>query len=132
VKGQSGIEYMIIIGFVTLAITLIIVSAYFYIGLAGDRIKQNQIEVLATKIISSSESVFFAGEPSQATITIYVPSGVVSIELIDYDLIIASQTSAGITKRAFTSRVKLNGNISAVQGSKKLTIKAQENGVNIS
>lgn len=130
-KAQSGIEYMIITGFITLAISTILVAAYFYVGLSKDSIRMNQIETLATKIINSAESVFYAGQPSQTTITIYIPSGINSIELKDYDLIITASTSSGTMKRAFTSRVKLEGNINAGQGSKKLVIKALSDKVSI-
>jgi len=131
-KAQSGIEYMIIIGFVSLAITLVLVAAYFYINMSKDKIRENQVEVLANKIISSSESVFFAGEPSQVTIIIYVPQGISNIELSGYDLLISASTSAGIAKRAFTSKVPLEGTISSSEGSKKLLIKALSNEVMIS
>lgn len=131
-KSQSGVEYLIIIGFVTFAITTILIAAYFYIGLTRDKINMNQIEVLANKIISSSESVFFAGTPSQTTITVYLPGNVRNIEFIDNDLIITASSSTGTIKRAFTSKVPLQGNIQLGEGSKKLTIKAEADYVQIS
>jgi len=131
-KAQSGIEYMIIIGFVSLAIAVVLLSAYFYINMSKDRIRENQIEVMASKIISSSEAVFFAGEPSQATVTVYVPQGVSNIDISGYDLIITSSASSGTNKRAFTSKVNITGTINAVEGAKKLLIKAEADRVVIS
>ncbi len=131
-KGQSGIEYLIITGFVTLAVTTILIAAYFYIGISRDRIRINQIETIATKIISSAESVFFAGEPSQTTITIYMPQGIKNIEFNEKNLIITFSTSTGTMKRAFSSRVTLEGSIQVGEGSRKLLIKAQPDKVIIS
>ena len=131
-SGQSGIEYLIIIGFVTLAITIILITAYFYMGLSRDKINMNHIEVMANKIISSSESVFFSSSPSQTTIIVYIPKSIKFITLQDYNLIITASTSSGTTKRAFPSRVKLQGSISVGEGSRKLTIKAEEDYVSIS
>jgi len=130
-KAQSGIEYMMIIGFVTFAISVILITAYFYIDMSRDRIRINQIETLAAKIVNSAESVFYAGQPSQATVTIYVPTGVESIEPTGYDLIITASTSSGVMKRAFTSKVMIEGNINPSQGSKRLVIKALSDKVSI-
>lgn len=130
-QAQSGIEYLMIIGFVTLAVSVVLLLAYFYIGISKDRIRDNQIEVLANKIINSAESVFFAGEPSQATVTIYMPGNVNKIEFLDKDLIITFSTSSGTSKRAFSSRVELSGNINPTEGYKKLLIKAEADKVSV-
>jgi len=131
-KSQSGVEYLIIIGFVTLAITTVLILAYFYVGISKDKINENQIEALANKIISSSESVFFAGQPSQTTITVFIPSNINSIEIQNTELIITATTSTGTSKRAFPSKVPLQGTIPITEGSKTLLIKALENNVEIS
>jgi len=128
-KAQSAIEYLIVIGFVTLAVSIVLVAAYFYIGMSRDRIRQNQMEALATKIINSAESVFYSGEPSQVTIIVYAPSGINEIEFLNYDLIITASTSSGTMKRAFTSRVILTGNINPGEGTKRLRIKAESDKV---
>ena len=128
-RSQSGIEYMIIIGFVSVAITVVLLSAYFYIGMSKDKIRENQLEVFADKILSSAESVFYAGEPSQVTITVYVPSGITSITFSGTELIVTASTSAGQMKRAFSSKVNITGSINSGEGSKNLIIKAQPNTV---
>ena len=86
---------------------------------------------LSNKIINSAESVFFAGEPSQATVTIYMPGNVNKIEFLDKDLIITFSTSSGTSKRAFSSRVELSGNINPTEGYKKLLIKAEADKVSV-
>lgn len=94
----------------------------------------NQIEVLANKIISSSESVFFAGTPSQTTITIYLPRNIQNIEFQDTELIITASSSTGNIKRAFTSKVPFDptSSVTLGEGSRELTIKAYDDYVNIS
>jgi len=128
-KSQSAIEYLIIIGFVTFAITSVIIIAYFYLGMSRDKIRENQIENLAIKIIDSAESVFYAGEPSQITISVYFPEGIDSIQFSGYNLIINASMSSGKMSRAFTSRVFLSGNINPTPGTKKLKLRAESSGV---
>lgn len=128
-KGQIGIEYMIIIAFVTFAIMTTLSLAVFYSGQVKDDIKLNQVENFAVQLINSAESVFFAGEPSKATVRLYLPEGVQSVAINSEGLFITVQGSHGITKRLFTSRVPLSGSISPNQGTKKITLTATETNV---
>jgi len=131
-RGQTGIEYVIIMGFVTFAVMSVLVLAYFYSDNIKDQIKLNQVESFAAQLINSAESVYFAGEPSETTVSLYLPEGVKSIEIISNNLIITTSTSSGENKRAFTSRVPLEGAISQGEGMKKLVIKAEVDHVSIS
>ncbi len=131
-KSQISTEYLIILGFVTFAVISVIMLAYFYSGMARDRIIQNQVEAFAKKIISSSEAVFYSGEPSKTYITAYLPSQVTSIEIQDYDIIITASASSGTTKQAFSSKVKLSGSLTATEGTKKIKIEALQDKVMIS
>lgn len=131
-RCQVSTEYLIVIGFVTFVIAITLLMAYSYSGLARDKIALNQIEVFANKIIRSSESVFYAGEPSLAYISAYLPSNAKSIEILDYEIAITISTSSGEVKRAFPSKVRLQGSISATEGTKKIRIQALQNAVIIS
>ena len=131
-RGQAGIEYMIIVGFVTFAIMSVLVLAYFYSNSIKDRISQNQIELFANKIIRSAESVFYSGEPSKATIPIYIPDNVISIEVANYEIFVSARNPFGITKSSFSSKVPLTGTVSASSGSKKIIITAESNSVLLS
>lgn len=128
-KGQIGIEYMIIIAFVTFAIMTTLSLAVFYSGQVKDDIKLNQVENFAVQLINSAESVFFAGEPSKATVRLYFPEGVQNVTINSEGLFIIVQGSHGINKRFFTSRVPLSGSISPNQGTKKITLTATETNV---
>ena len=80
-RAQIGVEYMIIVGFVTFAIMSVLVLAIFYSGQIKDSIKLNEVENFVAQLISSAESVFFAGEPSKTTVRLYLPEGVESLEI---------------------------------------------------
>lgn len=131
-KGQVGVEYMIIIGFVTLAIMSIVTLAYFYSNHVKDRIRVNQVENFASQLVSSAESVFFAGEPSKTTISLYLPEGVEDVTIVQDAVIITTRVSSGQNKRAFSSKVPLNGSISFSEGIKNLVLKAEANFLQIS
>ena len=125
-RGQIGIEYMIIIGFITFAITMTLVFAYFYSDQIKDRIKMNQIDNFGVQLISSAESVYFSGEPSKSTVRYYLPEGVSSIEIIDDSIVIEISLSSGFNRIAYSSRVPLSVEIPEGEGIKVLVLEAKE------
>ncbi len=131
-RGQTGVEYMIVIGFVTFVIMSILVLAIFYSDQVRDSIKLNQVESFMTQLINSAETVFYSGEPSKTTIHIYLPAGVEEIYIGTYYVSVSVETSSGINKRVFTSEVPLEGNVSTGEGTKKIIIEAKQDHVMIS
>lgn len=131
-KGQVGIEYMIIVGFVSFAVIAILLLAFFYSGQIKDSIKLNQAENFAEQLIGSAESVFFAGEPSKTTISLYLPDNVENIDITNDYVTITMQLSTGQNIRSYETRVPLQGTITTSEGIKKLTLTATETNVVIS
>jgi len=130
--AQVSIEYLLIVGFVTFVVIGILGVAFFYSGAIRDKIKETQINNYANKIVSTSESVFYAGKPSRATVSAYLPDNVEQIEILGYDLIITFSSSSGRNKVAFTSEVQLSEGIpslSTSQGLKRVEIEAEESQV---
>lgn len=131
-RGQISTEYLIIVGFVTFVVIAILGIALTYTAQIKDTIKMTHIENFANKLISSSESIFFAGEPSRIEITGYIPEGVTDIQIIGKEVVFNVSTSSGDNVRAFTSKVDLEGTISPSSGVKKLQLTAKEDKVVIS
>lgn len=131
-KAQAGIEYLIVVGFVTFIVIGILGIAFFYSNSVRDKIKTTQLSNFANKLISTCESVFYAGEPSKATITAYLPENVDSIEILDNELIFTYQTSTGVNKISFSSNVPISGTLGSSSGLRRIQVLAQQNQVVIS
>lgn len=131
-RGQISTEYLIVVGFVVFLVLGIIGVAFFYTSVTNDQIKVSQVSNFANKIISSSESVFYAGEPSKLTITGYMPIGVTSFEIMSSEIVANITTSSGVTRISFTSNVPLSGSVSISDGVKRIQVVAQQNEVLIS
>lgn len=123
-KGQISTEYLIVVGFVTFLIISVVGLAFFYSGSITDRIKLDQIQNFANKIISSAEQVFYAGEPSRVVINAYLPSGVEQIEIVNNDLVFNVSTSSGLTRIAFPGKVQIEGALSLDPGVKRINVVA--------
>ena len=127
-KAQSSMEFLILMGFLTLIIIGILSIGYFYSSTTNDRIRSSQVSSFANKIISTSETVFYAGEPSKATISVRLTDGIQDIEIINDTLIITYSLATGQNKISFSSNVPLaessTAEISSNSGIKNLVIVA--------
>ncbi|MBI2045125.1 hypothetical protein HYT23_03640 [Candidatus Pacearchaeota archaeon] len=132
-KSQIGVEYMIVVGFVTFAILSVLTLAYFYSDQIKESIRLNQIESFATQLVRSAEGVFFSGEPSRTTVRLYLPDGVESIQIVSDAVIITTNTGKGNKNiRVFESKVLMQpGSITPSEGIKKLTLTALAGEVSI-
>ncbi len=123
-------EFLILMGFLTFVIIGILGVGYFYSNTISDRIKANQVNNFAIKIISTSETVFYAGEPSRSTVSAHLPENVQDIEIIDNAIIITYNLATGENKAAFPSNVPIIENPSALMtsnsGIKKITVVANQ------
>lgn len=125
-RAQVGIEYMIILSFVSFAIMVVFSLAIFFSGQTKDQIRLNQIENFAIKVVNSAESVFFAGEPSKTTLLLNLPDGVNDITVDSGGLIFRVNTISGENVRFFESRVPLSGIIDKNEGTKKIVLIATD------
>ena len=127
-KAQSSMEFLILMGFLTFVITAILAIGYIYSGTINDRIKSSQIQSFANKITTTSETVFYSGEPSRATISAHLPDAVDEIEVINNTIVITYQLTTGQNKISFSSNVPVVENasaqISSISGIKSMTILA--------
>lgn len=128
-KGQVSIEYIILVGFVTFILIGTLGLAFFYSGAIKDKVRSNQISNFAGKVISTAESVYYYGEPSKATISVYLPEGIDELEFYEKNILITIQTSSGTEKVAFASKVPLEGSLDPSIGIKNIEISAQDNKV---
>ena len=127
-RAQSSMEFLILMGFLTFVIIGILAIGYFYSGTTNDRIKSSQISSFTNKIISTSETVFYAGEPSKATISARLPEGIQDIEIINNTIVVTYYLTTGQNKISFSSNVPiaedLTGEVSSSSGIKNFIIVA--------
>lgn len=121
-------EFLILMSFLTFIIISTLGIGYFYSNTINDRIKASQVTNFANKIIATSETVFYAGEPSKATISVHFPENVQDIEIMNNTIIITYNLASGTNKIAFPSNVpiveELGAEISPSSGIKNIVIVA--------
>jgi hypothetical protein len=70
------VEYFIVVGFATFIVITLIALAFFYTDAVKDRMILTQVDSFASKVISSAESVYYAGEPSRLLLKLNLPEQV--------------------------------------------------------
>lgn len=125
-RGQISLEYIIVVAFVMFAVIILLGISLFYASGVQDQIKVNQLSTFAEKIISSAESVYYAGEPSKVTITAFLPKGVTNFQTNSNSLIFTFVTTTGTSINAFESNVPLDNSftLSLNEGVKRISITA--------
>ncbi len=129
-KAQSSMEFLILMGFLTFVMVVIIGAGFYYSNTINDRMKSSQIANFANKITSTAEVVFYAGEPSKATITAHLPDGVTDLQIIENSIVITHSLTSGENTIAYQSSVPMVENFSAelsiFSGIKSIVIVANE------
>ena len=115
-RAQIGMEYLMIVGFLTFVIIGTLGIAMYHNNTIRDVISSRQVESMSTKIVSAAETVFYAGEPSKVTIVSYIPDGISEINISDDTIFVTFQSTSGTNKVSFPSNVPITGNISTVSG----------------
>jgi len=130
-KAQIGMEYLMVIGFLTFVLIGTLGIAMYHNNTIRDMISSRQVETMSNKIISAAESVFYAGEPSKVTITSYIPNGISEISITDNTLFVTFQSSSGNNKVSFPSNVPITGTLSTTSGLRNIVIIATSDIVTI-
>ena len=129
--AQIGMEYLMIVGFLTFVIITTLGIAMYHNNTIRDMITSRQVETMSNKIVSAAESVFYAGEPSKVTIVSYIPEGISEIEITDNTLFVTFQSSSGTNKASFPSNVPITGTLSITSGLRNIIVEATSSSVTI-
>jgi uncharacterized protein (UPF0333 family) len=125
-RGQVALEYMLLIGFLTMVVISLIGISMYYSKETETTINTNQIDKIAKEIVDNAESVYYFGEPSKSTIKIFIPQGVKSINITPREINFRVLTTYGETDIFYQSTVNITGNISPAYGFHYVTIEARE------
>ncbi|MBI2208848.1 hypothetical protein HYU50_05115 [Candidatus Woesearchaeota archaeon] len=132
-KSQISVEYMVIIGFVTLITIPLILIYHSFVQDSSNEITSTQTQQIAQKIIDAAKSVYYLGEPSQTTLKVNMPDNVVSADLsAGYEVVFKVKTNSGTSDIVQNSPVNITGSLPTAEGLYTITIKAKSGHVEVS
>ena len=131
-NGQVSVEYMLIIGFVTvITIPLIIIYQTFNED-SNTEINSAQVEQVAKKVVDTAESMYYLGEPSQTSIRVNIPNGVKAGRIGNNEIVFNLTVGSGTAEIVRSSPVNITGSLPSEKGTYTLTIKAYSGNVTVS
>tara|TARA_B100000315_G_C14242428_1_gene435923 strand:- start:73 stop:495 length:423 start_codon:yes stop_codon:yes gene_type:complete len=132
-EAQVSIEYMMLIGFVTVITIPLIIIYHSFTQESGDEINSAQILQVAKKVIDSAESVYYLGEPSQTILKVNIPGNVVLANLsAGYEVVFKIRTKTGKADIVQNSNVNITGSLPTNEGTYMVTVKAVSDHVEVS
>ena len=132
-KSQISVEYMVIIGFVTLITIPLILIYHSFVQDSSDEITATQVQQIAQKIADTAESVYYIGEPSQTTLNINMPDMVAAVNLsAGYEIVFKIRTGSGTADIVQGSSVNITGSLPVNKSSYAITLTAKSDYVEVS
>ena len=131
-KSQISIEYMAIIGFITVVTIPLIYIYYTHIYSSTESVASEQSIQIARKIGDAAEEIYYLGKPSQTTIKLSFPDNIVSTNLSNREVLFRMRTRSGVSDVVYVTAVNMSGSLPSSPGIHTLTIKAEEGFVQVS
>ena len=132
-EAQISMEYMLLIGFVTVMTIPLIIIYFTFTQQSGDEIRSTQVLEISKKIVDAAESVYYLGEPSQTTLRVNIPSNIVDINLSSgKEIIFKIKTGSGIVDIVQSTSVNITGSLPTNKSYYRITLKAKSNYVEAS
>lgn len=124
-RGQSAIEYLIIVGFALTVIAVLVIVYYEYDSTSKAQVITSQVDRVVKKMVDAAEEIYFLGAPTRSTLKVYMPQNVEQITISTREVNFRVRDKQGISDIEYASSVNLTGNISSTQGVKYIKIIAQ-------
>jgi uncharacterized protein (UPF0333 family) len=132
-EAQISVEYMFIIGFVTVVVVPLIVIYHTFTQESSEEISSSQIIQVAKKVVDAAESVYYLGEPSQTTLKVSIPDNIVSVNLsAGYEVVFKMKTKSGKSDIVQNSKVNITGSLPVNEGIYTVTVRAVSDHVEVS
>lgn len=125
--GQTAVEYLMLFSLVFAILSLLTYYAQEMTERNREEIIISNAIIAANKIAEAADIVYTQGEPSQITLSVYIPENVQAIEFSNKMIILKIKVASGINDVFATSKAPfdLTSFISTTSGTKRIKVKAE-------
>ncbi len=131
-KSQVAVEYLIMLGVILFLFSIVWGKVNQVAESTRINVRVSNAEAYLEKLKTNIDLVNFYGEPTKIEIIVYVPDGVNFVNLVNNQIILGVQTSAGETIMGVKTRANLTGSLPHKRGTYTVFIKASGEFVNLS
>ena len=123
-RGQVSMEYMLVVGFMFLLLTPLLILYATTRQDTTDSLSEGQVIRAGNTIRDVAERVYFAGDPSQETVTITLPETLTDARIDNRSMIFTLVGARGNYDVAITGLAPLNGTLPATAGRHVVVLRA--------
>lgn len=125
-RGQAAFEYLVMFSIV---LTILLLLTYY----AQDMTERNRSDIISSnaviavnKIAEAADIVYTQGEPSQITLSVYIPENLESIDFNNGFIIMKVRVGSGISDIFAVSKANFTTDsyISADSGTRRIKVRA--------
>jgi len=131
-KGQTALEYFIIVSVAFLILLPLVIYANELIISYNDETRISLAENAVKKIGENADWVYSQGQPAKRTTEVYMPGNIDQVSLKNNTVLIRVRTSAGASDLYYNTISPLNGSLPSSEGYYKMSLTAYQNFVNVS
>jgi len=131
-KAQSAMEYYTIVAVALMILLPLSIYVYQLLYQYGDDTKISLSKDAVNELGETADWVFSQGPPAIYTFqNFYIPEGIESITIDDYEILFKVRTSSGISDIYYYTIAPLDGSIPSNSGYYPIAVIAYENNVTI-
>jgi len=124
-------EYLVIVGFVTVIVLPMLIIFYAYADRTEDEIVSNQVQKIALKISDSAEAMYYLGEPSRTSLKAYFPKNINNITIGNNEITFILHTKDGLDHIVVYTPVSVQGSLDTHSGYHNMNIESRGSYVEI-
>ena len=124
-RGQTSIEYLILIGFILIALIPIF---YYALSESSNTVRLNEAEDSVNTLAKAADSVYALGPGTKNYVWVNFPGGIDSISFSDKRVLIKLNIFGGLSDIYVESKAELTGSISITQGGHRIKVEALDSG----
>jgi len=130
-KAQASMEYLVIVGFITVMVIPMILIFYSYADRTEDQIISNQVQKIALKISDSAEAMYYLGEPSRTRVRSYFPKSINNISIGNNEITFIVRTKNGLDHIVIYTPIPVQGTLNTHSGYHNINIRSMGSYVDI-
>jgi len=131
-KGQSALEYALIVGIALLIMIPLWVSINSSLGVTKTELQSSYAKHAVSKLKGAADAVYVQGSPAKFTLLVNFPEGISNITISNNEISIRLETPAGISDVVAITLGPVVGSISPTSGTHRVIVRAVDNIVNVS
>lgn len=128
-RGQSALEYAIMVGIALMILIPLWVSIHNSVTVTRSGLQSSYALNAVSRLKSAADAVYVQGEPAKFTVIITMPDGVESVGISSNEIFVRLSGEAGTSDAIATTLGPVTGNLSSSPGTHRVTVRMNDTNI---